>query len=69
MRSVLRVLSGSEQEVVAPTAHWLEFAVAQLVHVRPSLQVGVGVGVGVGVRVGTQVDVRLGTQVDVGVGM
>ena len=38
--SVLQVLSGSEQDAVAPTVHWLEFAVAQLVHVRPNLQVG-----------------------------
>lgn len=39
VEAVLRVLSGSEQDAVAPTVHWLEFAVAQLVHVRPSLQV------------------------------
>eukprot|EP00983_Pelagomonas_calceolata_P104729 1159058-Pelagomonas_calceolata.AAC.9 len=38
VEAVLRVLSGSEQDAVAPTVHWLEFAVAQLVHVRPSLQ-------------------------------
>jgi len=39
VKSVLRVLAGSEQDAMAPTVHWLEFAVAQLVHVRPNLQV------------------------------
>lgn len=42
VRAVLEVLSGDEGAVVAPTSHWLEWAVAQAVHMRPNLQVGAG---------------------------
>lgn len=39
VRQVLAVLGGEDEEAACgPAAHWLEWAVAQAVHVRPNLQ-------------------------------
>ncbi len=38
MQGVLSILAGDEAAVTAPCRTWLELAVAQLVHLRPQLQ-------------------------------
>lgn len=38
VKGVLRVLAGNEAAVQQPTVHWLEAAVAHLLHSRPQLQ-------------------------------